>query len=188
MFNLSQENSVDRPILKCDYFRYTPPSLNLVNGEIIQFFIDIPTEDSASSMKDSYIELNFIVPHIAGAHARCADVDHMRLINLGPISLLNKYRLTSFSGKEIEEIDNALVFCLRYILTSSSRDGDDLSIGFLRSNDARERELTIIKTTKRSHLVKTILKGSFNFAEHQDNCTYGLVKNKQYKEGVIIMY
>ena len=33
MFNISQKHAVDRPILKCDYLRYTPPSLNLVRGE-----------------------------------------------------------------------------------------------------------------------------------------------------------
>ena len=46
MFKLSQTFAVDRPILKCDYIRYTPPSLNLVNGENNQTFIDIPKEDS----------------------------------------------------------------------------------------------------------------------------------------------
>ena len=33
MFNLSQQYAVDRPIPKCDFIRYTQPSLNLVNGE-----------------------------------------------------------------------------------------------------------------------------------------------------------
>ena len=40
-----QKHAVDRPILKCDYIRYTPPSLNLVNGENNQIFTDIPRED-----------------------------------------------------------------------------------------------------------------------------------------------
>ena len=33
MFNLSQKHAIDRPILKCDSFKYTPPPLNLVSGE-----------------------------------------------------------------------------------------------------------------------------------------------------------
>ena len=33
MVNLSQKLAVDRHILKCDYIRYTPPWLNLVNGQ-----------------------------------------------------------------------------------------------------------------------------------------------------------
>ena len=53
MSNFSQKSAVDRPILKCDCIRYTPPSLNLVNGENNQVFIDIPREGSAISLKDS---------------------------------------------------------------------------------------------------------------------------------------
>ena len=81
MFNLSQEYAVDRRILKCDYIRYTPPSLNPVNGESIQSLIDIPRENSGISMKDSYLELDFSVTHRAGAHAWYADGDHIKLVN-----------------------------------------------------------------------------------------------------------
>ena len=134
MLNLSQKLAVDRPILECDYIRYIPPSLNLLNGENNQFFIDIPREDSAFSLKDSYLELDFNVTYRAGAHARYVDIDYIRLVNLGPIALFKKYRLTRSSGKEIGEIDNAQFICLMHKLISSSRDSDDLSIGFHRSN------------------------------------------------------
>ena len=70
MFNLSQKNAVDRLILKCDYIRLNPPSLNLVNGENNQSFIEIPREDSAIFLKGSYFELNSKVTHKVGAHAR----------------------------------------------------------------------------------------------------------------------
>ena len=49
MFNISEEHAVDRPILKCDYIRYTPLSLNLRNGENNQIFIDIARRKSAIS-------------------------------------------------------------------------------------------------------------------------------------------
>ena len=114
MFKLSQKYAVDRPILKCDWIRYSPPSLNLVNGEINQIFIDIPREDSTISLRDSYLELGFSVTPRAGAHARYADGDHIRLVNLGPVALCNKYRIPSSTGKEVEEIDNAHVICLKH--------------------------------------------------------------------------
>ena len=41
MFNLSQKDSGVRPILKCDYTRCTPPSLNLIKGEINQIIMAI---------------------------------------------------------------------------------------------------------------------------------------------------
>ena len=88
---MPQKYAVDRPILKCDYIRYTLPSLNIVNGENNQIFVDVPREDSAISLKDSYLEIDFNVTDRAGAHARYADNDHIRLVNLGPIALFNNY-------------------------------------------------------------------------------------------------
>ena len=122
-------------------------------------------------MKDSYLELDFSVTHRAGAHARYVDGDHIRLVNLRPIALFNKYRLTSSSGKEIEEVYNSHVFCLMYKLISSSRYSDELSIGFHRSNGIRERELSNKKPTKENFNVRIYPKDTSGFAEHQDNCT-----------------
>ena len=91
-----------------------------MRGERSQTFIDIPREDRAVSLEDSYLELDFNVTHRAGAHGRYADCDHIVLVNLGPIALFNKYRLTSSSAKEVEEIENAHVICLMHKILSSS--------------------------------------------------------------------
>ena len=112
-------------------------------------------------MKDNYLELDFSVTPRAGAHDRYVDNDHIRLVKLGPIAFFNKYRLTSSSVKEIEEIDKAHVICLKHKLVSSSRDSEDLSIGFHRSNEARKRKLTNNKTTKGNYHVRICFKGIF---------------------------
>ena len=109
--------------------------------------------------------MDFNVTHTAGAPARYAAGDHTRLVNLRPIALFNKDRLTSSSGKERKEIENAHVVCLMYKLLSSSRDTDDLSIGFHGCNEARERELTDKKTTKGNYQVRIYLKDVFGFAQ-----------------------
>ena len=88
-------------------------------------YLSFLTEDSAFSGKDSYLELVFNVVDRAGILARYADGYHIRMINLGPIALFRKHRLTSSSGEEIEEIDKARVICLMHKLKSSSRDSDD---------------------------------------------------------------
>ena len=119
-------------------------------------------------------ELDFNVTQRAGRPARNVDGDYIRLVNLGPIALFNKYRLTISSGKERYEIDNAHVFWLMHKLLSSGRDSDDLSIGFHKSNGVREKEFTNIKTTKGNYLVSVHLKNVLGFAEHQDACTFGL--------------
>ena len=80
-------------------------------------------------MKDSCFELDFNVTHWAGAYAWFAGGDHIRIVTLGPNALFINFRLTSSSGKEIDEIDNAHVICLLYKVISGSRDSDDLSIG-----------------------------------------------------------
>ena len=82
--------------------------------------------------------------------------------------------MTSFSGKETEEIDNAHFIYLMYKLLSSGTDSDDVSIGFHRNNEARERELTNNKTTTGNYHVRVYLKDFFGFAEHQDKCSYRL--------------
>ena len=96
------------------------------------------------------------------------------MVIIGPVALSNKYRLTGSSGKEMEEIDNVHVKCLMHKLLSSSRDSDDLAIGYHRSNEVREKELTNNKTTKGNYHVRIYSRNIFGFAEHQDNCTYGL--------------
>ena len=82
--------------------------------------------------------------------------------------------MTSCSGKEKEEYDMARVLCLLYNLKSNSRDSDDLSIGFHRSFEDRERQLSNIKNTKGNYHVIFYPKDVFGFAGHQDNCTYAL--------------
>ena len=53
----------------------------------------------------------------------------------------------------MEEKDNAHVICLSQKLLSGTRDSDDSSIGFNRSIEARERELTNNRTTKGKYRV-----------------------------------
>ena len=155
---MSPKCVVDKPAVKCDSIRYTPSSLNLVNGEINQIFIDIPRKDSAISLKDNYLEIDFSVTHRVGAHARYVDKDHIRLVNLEPIAFFKKYRLTSSSGKEMEEFDNANVNCLLYKLISSSRNSDDLSDGCRRSIQTREWKLTNNKQTNETVMLVFISK------------------------------
>ena len=58
-----------------------------------------------------------------------------------------------------------------YKILSSSRDSDDLSIGFYRNIEARERKLTNKKTTKGHYHVRIFLKDVLSFAKHQDKRT-----------------
>ena len=173
MFKLSEKYEVDRKILKCDYIRYSPSEISTMNTPNSQIYIIIPREDSVFSLLNSYIEINFDVLKAVTSN-RYADADDIRLINLGSIALFSNYKLTTSSGKHLENVDHAHIVCLMYELLSSSRDSDDLSIGFDRSRDRKKPELINNKTQKGKYHLRIYLKDVFGFAEHQQVGTFGL--------------
>ena len=101
----------------------------------------MPREVSVVSLLSSYIDLNFHVVH-AASKIRYADVNEMRLTYLGPITLFSYNRLTTSSGKHIESISHAYFVSLMYKLITSVREPQDLSTGFDRDPQRRQRELT----------------------------------------------
>ena len=124
-------------------------------------------------MLNNCIELNFDVLH-AVTNSRYVDANDIRLVNLGSIALFSNYKLTTSSGKHLEEISQAHIVSLMYKLLTSSKDSDDLCIGFDRSRDKRKRVLTNNKNFKGKYHIRNYLKDIFGFAEHQEKGTYGL--------------
>ena len=140
---------------------------------ISQIYINIPRKDSVISLLNSYIELNFDVLHAANNN-KYANGDEIRLVNLGPIALISNYKLTTSSGKHLEEISHAHIVSLMYKLLTSSKGSDDLSIGFNRDRESRKGELSDDKTINGKYHIRIYLKDIFGFAEHQEKGTYGL--------------
>ena len=173
MFKLSEKYSVNRDILKCDYIRYSPSEISTINTANSQVYINIPREDSVISLLNSYLELNFDVLRADNSN-RYLDGNDIRLVNLGPIALFSHYKLTTSSGKHLENIDHAHIVSLMYKLLSSSKGSDDLSIGFDRDRGRRQRALTNNKTQKGKFHVRIYLKDVFGFAEYQEKGIYGL--------------
>ena len=173
MFKLNEKYEINRDFLKCDYIRYSPSETSIINTTNSQVYINIPREDSVISLLNSYLELDYDVLH-AGTNNRYVDGNNIRLVNLGPIALFSNYKLTTSSGKHLENIDHTHILSLLYKLLTSSKGSDDLSIGFDRDRKRRQRELTIKKTQKGKYHIRINLKGIFGFAEYQDKGTYGL--------------
>ena len=173
MFKLTENYSVNRDILKCDYIRYSPSEISTINTANSQVYINIPREDSVISLLNSYLELNFNVLH-AATNNRYADGNDIRLVNLGSIGLFSKYKLTTSSGKHLENIDHSHIVSLLYKLLTSSKGSDYLSICFDRDRNRRQRELTNNKSQKGKYHVRIYLKDVFGFAEYQEKGTYGL--------------
>ena len=168
-----KKKQIDRRILKCDCFRYSPSERSTINAPNSQININLPREDSVVSLLNSYIELNFDVLHAATGN-RYADGNDIKLVNLGPVAFFSNYKLTTSSGKLLEDISHAHIVSLLYKLLTSSRESDDLSIGFDRDRDRRRRELTKNKNNKGKKHVRIYLKDVFGFAEHQETATFGL--------------
>ena len=147
MFKLNEKYVINRDILKCDYIRYSPSEISTINTANSQVYINIPREDSVISLLNSYLELNFDVLH-AATNNRYVDGKDIRLVNLGPIALFNNYKLTTSSGKHLENIDHAHIVSLMYKLSTSSKRSDDLSIGFDQDRTRRRNALINNKTQK----------------------------------------
>ena len=173
MFKLNEKYAIDRRILKYDYIRYSPTEISTINTANNQLFIIIPREDSVISLLNSYLELIFDVLQ-AATYNRFLHANDIRFVNLGPIALFSNYKLRTSSGKHLEEISHAQIVSLMYKLLTSSKDNEDLSIGFNRSRDRRKRELTNNKTKKGRYHVRVYLKDFFGFSEHQGKASFGL--------------
>ena len=173
MFKLSENYEIDRRILKCDYIRYSPAEISTTNTANSQTYINIPREDSLISLLNSYVELNFDVLK-ADTNGRYANTDHIRLTNLGTIALFSVYKLVTASNKHLEEITHAHFVSLIYKTGTSSKDSDDLSIGFDRNRGRRKNDLSNNKIIKGKYHTRIYLKDVLGYAEHQEKATYGL--------------
>ena len=147
MFKVSEKYEVHQRILECDYIRYSPTELSTINTADNQIYIDIPREDSVISLLNIYLEFSFDVLHAAIDNRYTNDND-IRLVNLGSIALFSNNKLTTSRGKHLEEIRLAHNVSFNYMLLTSSKDSDNLSIGFDRDRGRRQRELTNNKNIK----------------------------------------
>ena len=173
MLQLNENYEVDRRILKCDYIRYSPAETSTINTPNSQIYINIPREDSVISLLNSYLYLSFEVIK-KDDNSRYANGNDIRLVKLGPIALFSNFKLTTSSGKHLEDISHAHLVSLMYKLITSSKDSNDLSIGFDNSRNRRRDELALNKNIKGKYIVKIMLKDVFGFVEHQEKATYGL--------------
>ena len=167
MFRLSENYEVDRRILKCDYIRYSPAETSTINTPNSQIYNNTPREDSVIRLLNSYLDLNFEVIKKTD-NSRDGNGNDLGLINLCAIALFSIFKLTTSSGKHLEDISHSHIVSLLYKVIISSKDSKDLSIGFDRSRIRRKDELALNKNVKGKYHLKIMLKGVFGFAEHQE--------------------
>ena len=97
--------------------------------------------------------MNFDVLHFA-TNNRYADNNDIMLVNLRPIASFSSYKLSTSSKKHIEDINHSHNVSLVTKLKTSARGTNDLSIGFDRDRNRRQRDLIDNKTIKSNNLVR----------------------------------
>ena len=120
MFKLNENYEVDRGIFNCDNIRYSPAETSTRNTPNSQIYIIIPREDSVISLLNSCLDLNFEVIKKA-ENSRYANDNDVRLLNLGPIALFSSFKLTTSSGKHLEDISHVHLVSVMYKLITSSK-------------------------------------------------------------------
>ena len=86
--------------------------------------------------------------------------------------------MTTSSEKHLEHVNHAHIVFSTYKLLTSSKNSDDLSIGFDRSRNRRRDELTNNKNVKGKYHLKNLPKDVFGFLEHQEKLL--MASNKNY--------
>ena len=115
--------------------------MNTINTANSQIYINMPREGSVISLLNSYLELSFVVLHAATGNIY-VDNNDIKIVNLCPFALFSNYKLTTSSGKHLEDISHVHIVSLMCKLKTSSRGSDDLFIGFDQDRSRRLRELT----------------------------------------------
>ena len=98
--------------LKCVYIRFLPSKISTRNTAKSQVFINIPREDSVSSLLNGYLDSNFDIDQ-AATNNRYADGNDIRLVKLRPIALFSNHKSPTSSGKRLEDINHAHMVSLR---------------------------------------------------------------------------
>ena len=117
-------------------------------------------------MINSYLGLNFEVIKKFD-NSRYANGNDIRLVNLAPIALLSNFKFTTNSGKHLEDISHADLVSSIFKLITSSKDSDDLYIGFDRNRNRRRDQLAQNKNMKGKYHRKIMLMDIFGFAKCQ---------------------
>ena len=99
-------------MLKVEYLIYSSSELSTKSTTNSPKYVKIPRDYSVILFLNSYPDLNFDVVQTANHRKRYAENYDKRLDNLGPTALNTNYKLSTSSGKPLEDISQAHFVCL----------------------------------------------------------------------------
>ena len=108
MFSLKSEFTLEKPIHKIDFIKYSPSSLATVNNANSNISVSLPREDAYICLQHSFISVEFEVHK--NYDTRYANGDEISLVNFGPVALFREAKLTLSSGKQLEK----MIICTQF--------------------------------------------------------------------------
>ena len=143
--------------------------MNTVNTNIN---IILNREENHLNLRDSYLEIEFVVLDIAGGVF--ANDANIRLVNYGLIALYSSVKLETSGGRTIEYIDHCHPNLLMYKLLTST--DDEYESGFVRNQGNRDSQLKVdLMAAKRGHMYMMIeMSDLFGFVNDLEKIIYGL--------------
>ena len=143
--------------------------MNTVNSNIN---IILNREENLLSLRDSYLEIEFVVSDDAGGVF--ANDANIRLVSYGMMVLFSSAELETSGGRTIEYIDHCHPNLLMYKLLNST--DDEYESGFVRNIDNRDSQLKSEHVAaERGHMNMMIkMSDLFGFVNDLEKIIYGL--------------
>ena len=136
-FNLDTTYVYNKDIHKSKIIKYKPNNLATMNTVNTNINIIPNREDNHLNLRDSYLEIEFVVLDDAGGVF--VNNANIRLVNYGMIALFSSVKLETSGGRTTEYIDHCHPNLLMYKLLTST--DDEYESGFVRNQGNRDRQL-----------------------------------------------
>ena len=171
-FNLDATYGYKNDIHKSKIIKYQPNNLATMNTVNTNINIILNREENHLSLRDSYLEIEFVVSDDAGGVF--ANDANIRLVNYGMMALFSSMRLETSGGRTIEYIDQCHPNLLMYKLLTSTVD--EYESGFVRNQGNRDSQLKGDHiAAQRGHMYMMIkMSDLFGFVNDLEKIIYGL--------------
>ena len=158
-------------IHKSKIIKNKPINLATMNTINTNINIILNRGENHLSLRDSYLEINFVVSDDAGG---VFDNDaNIRLVNYGMMALFSSIKLETSGGRTIEYIDHCHPNLLMYKLLTST--DDEYENGFVRNQGNRDSQLKGDHiASQRGHMYMMIkMSDLFGFINDLEKIVYG---------------
>ena len=169
--NMDTTYGYNNDIHKSKIIKHKPNNLATMNTINTNINIILKREENHLNLRDSYLEIEFVVPDDGGVFANDANI---RLVNYGMMALFSSVKLETGGGRTIEYTDHCHPNLLMYKLLTST--DDEYESGFVKNQDNRDSQLRVDQIAgQRGHNYMMIkMSDLFGFVNDLEKIIYGL--------------